>query len=452
MSNENNDLVIFEYKTFRARLRECARSLPVWAPTIRACIYIHKGEENLNKLVEALTGEEPPCGDLIADWHKISENVAKHSESIDALIQRLRARNLLTASEQPLVYLIDALNTLCLYTLGSHSFDMNPTEQNCMRKIGSTLRDQMKVWKEDSSFVARMKADPDLARIMGQDVHLEADTQMDQPEGLPDVYSKEIDLQNLQKTFREELNYIAKSDETDDIFRDVKKISNKIIPDIVAKLGSIGNERFRSDLDNHLEASKQDIKDFIYRSQSNMDKQIKAALDSLEEKFHEMLESDIRPQIQQVSPYLALFISAEHHLKEINEGLTDWHTRTAAFIEDFFQLPKDIRDSCESFREDLKCLDALKRHEQDQGIDPEEVKILKHLFGDNGTGVFARLNCKPEDLSIPENAEKIWERFSEIKKRCNRILIIRDEIDWISEHAATRLEHIDTYLMEKMNA
>ena len=461
MSNKNDDLVIFEYAAFEKRLYDYALSYHVWAPVIQACIDTHNGEKNLNKLVVALGDEEHPYGALITVWHDISENVARHNERIEALIERFRARNLLAASEQPLVYLLDALNTLHLYTSESPSFGMTPIEAECMEKIRSSLRDQMDDWKKDSSFVELMKENPDLARLMGQDVHLDADTQMDPPEGLPDVYSKEIDLQNLQKTFREELDCIAKSDETDDIFRDVKTISNEIIPDIVEKLGSIvGNERFRSDLENRLEASERDIEDFLYRAQSNIGKQITATLDTLEEKFQETLASEIRPQLQQVSPYLALFVSAERDLKDISEGLTDCHTRTEAFIAEFLQLPKDIKDSCESFREDSNCLDALKRRQQNQDIDPEEVKVLEHLFGANGTDVFARLNCKPEDLCISENVEKVgefaWEkidtRYNWQDKVIDKTDKTSDERVRIFKHATVRLQHIYAYLEEKMNA
>ena len=85
MSNENNDLVIFEYTTFEKRLYECAISSPAWAPVIHACIDKHKGEENLNKLVEGLTGEAYPQGDVITTWNEISDNVDKSNKRIDNL-------------------------------------------------------------------------------------------------------------------------------------------------------------------------------------------------------------------------------------------------------------------------------------------------------------------------------------------------------------------------------
>jgi hypothetical protein len=433
MSNENNDLVIFEYKAFEERLRECASSSPAWAPVIQACIDKHNGEDNLNKLVEGLTGEAYPQGDVIATWNEISENVDKSNESIDRLIQQFERRNLLDPSKQPLVSLIDALNTLILYSSGSQSSGMNHIEQNWMQKIRSTLADNMETWNKDSDFNQLMEQDPEFR---------------------PDTYHQEMNLQNLQKKFREELDYIATGNETDDIFRDAQKINNEIIPDIVQILSPIvGNERFHLDLKECLKNLEMHIGDFIVRAQSNIDKQIKAALDSLEVKFEETVQTEIRPQLQQVSPYLALFVSTEQALKEVREDIKDWQDRTEAFIGEFFQLPKDIKDSCERFREDFKCRDALEQYEQNGEINPEEVKVLKHLFGTYGTDVFSRLNCKPEDLRILENVEKVADASEEINKRYkwqNKAdYQFSDELVHIFEHATTRLEDIDNYLMEQ---
>ena len=293
-----------------------------------------------------------------------------------------------------------------------------------------------------------MEQDPDLARSMGKDA---------ESEFLPDTYQQEMNLQDLQKKFREELDYIARGNETDDIFRDAQKINNEIIPDIVQILSPIvGNERFHLDLKECLENLETRIENVIDRAQSNIDKQIKAALDSLEEKFQETLQSEIRPQLQQVSPYLALFVSTERALKAVREDIKDWQDRTEAFIGEFFQLPKDIKDSCERFREDFKCRDALKQYEQNGEINPEEVKALKHLFGTHGTDVFSRLNCKPEDLSISEKVEKVADASEEINKRYkwqNKADDQHsDELVHIFEHATTRLEDIDNYLMEQWHA
>ena len=293
-----------------------------------------------------------------------------------------------------------------------------------------------------------MEQDPDLARSMGKDA---------ESEFLPDTYQQEMNLQDLQKKFREELDYIARGNETDDIFRDAQKINNEIIPDIVQILSPIvGNERFHLDLKECLKNLETRIEDVIVRAQSNINKQIKAALDLLEEKFQEKLQSEIRPQLQQVSPYLALFVSTERDLKEVRENIKDWQNRTEAFIGEFFQLPKDIKDSCERFREDFKCRDALKKYEQNGEIDPEEVKVLKHLFGTHGTDVFSRLNCKSEDLRIPENVEKVADASEKIDKRYkwqNKAdYQLSDELVRIFEHAATRLEDINNYLMEQWHA
>ena len=142
--------------------------------------------------------------------------------------------------------------------------------------------------------------------------------------------------------------------------------------------------------------------------------------------------------------------------KKVREDIKDWQNRTEAFIGEFFQLPKDIKDSCERFREDFKCRDALKKYEQNGEINPEEVKALKHLFGTHGTDVFSRLNCKPEDLRIPENVEKVADASEEINKRYkwqNKADHQHsDELARIFEHAATRLEDIDNYLMEQLHA
>ena len=436
MSNENNDLVIFEYTTFEKRLYECAISSPAWAPVIHACIDKHKGEENLNKLVEGLTGEAYPQGDVITTWNEISDNVDKSNKRIDNLIQRFKRRNLLDPSKQPLVSLIDALYTLIQYSSGSQSSGMNHVEQNWMQKIRSTLDDNMETWNKDSDFNQLMKQDPEFR---------------------PDTYHQEMNLKNLQKKFREELDYIAKGDETDDIFRDAQKINNEIIPNIVQILSPIvGNERFHLDLKECLKNLETHIGDFINRAQSNIDKQIKAALDSLEVKFEETVQTEIRPQLQQVSPYLDLFVSTERDLKEVRENIKDWQNRTEAFIGEFFQLPKDIKDSCERFREDFKCLDALKKYEQNGEIDPEEAKALKHLFGTHGTDVFSRLNCKSEDLRIPENVEKVADASEKIDKRYkwqNKAdYQLSDELTRIFEHAVIRLEDITNYLMEQWHA
>jgi hypothetical protein len=299
-----------------------------------------------------------------------------------------------------------------------------------------------------------MKGNPDLVRLMAEDVHPDADTKTEQSEVPSEVYSQEITLQNLQKKFREELDYIATGNETDDIFRDAQKINNEIIPDIVQILSPIvGNERFHLDLKECLKNLEMHIGDFIVRAQSNIDKQIKAALDSLEVKFEETVQTEIRPQLQQVSPYLALFVSTGRDIKKVREDIKDWQDRTEAFIEEFFQLPKDIKDSCERFREDFKCRDALEQYEQNGEINPEEVKVLKHLFGTYGTDVFSRLNCKPEDLRILENVEKVADASEEINKRYkwqNKAdYQFSDELVHIFEHATTRLEDIDNYLMEQ---
>ena len=434
MLNENNDLVIFEYEAFEKRLYECARSAPALAGVIHACIDKHKGEENLKKLVEGLTSESQPYGGVIADLQKISKYVAKHREDTDSLIQQFRQKHLLDPSEQPLVHLIDAMNSLTQYGLSGYLFSGTSEEQEFMQTISSTLKNNIEELKKDRKFVQLMDKNPELARLMGQDVS--ADTNRQEMKPL---------TEQLQEKFREELDYIPKGDETDDIFRDIKKISNEIIPDIIKILGPIvGNERFRSDLNNYLKELEQHIEHFIFRAQSNIDKQIKTALDSLQEKFQERLENKILPQLQQISPSLGLFVSTEHALKGISKNIKDWQNGTEAFITEFVQLPKDIKDSCEHFREDFKCLDALEKWEQNdvlrEEIEAKEVEVLKHLFGANGTDVSARLNCESENvMEIEKHALEIDEKYIWQTRADDAV---SDELICIFKHAATRVKDI----------
>jgi hypothetical protein len=451
MSNENNDLVIFEYEAFEKRLKDCALSLPAWAPIIQACIDKYKGEENLNQLVEELTSEAHPQSTVIATWNETSKNVADHSESIDDLIRSFERRNLLSPSKQPLVYLLDALNTLILYSSSSLS-GMNLRERKGMQTIYSTLKTYME---------ELMKGNPDLVRLMAEDVHPDADTKTEQSEVPSEVYSQEITLQNLQKKFNEELAYIAKSDETDNIFRDVKKISNEIIPDLVKMLGPIvGSERFHSDRDTFLKELERGIEGFIFRAQSNINKQINSALESVREEFQDTLQLKIRPQLQLVSSHLALFVSTEQQLRKVREDMKDWQDRIEAFIGEFVQLPDDIKQSCENFCRDFECLAALKTYEQNGKIPSGEVETLKHLFGFQGTSVFKRLKLKSEDLSKSENAEEILDYGDEIRAEYQYRLdtlfahseTLGDHVlSDIFRHALDRLEHIEKDVMEEIH-
>ena len=447
MPDANNNLVIFEYKVFRKRLFECARSLPSWEPLISGYLNRYTEEKNLDKIVEGLTSESNPCRDAIAAWHKASENVEEQITSIDSLIREFEDKNLLNPTRQPIFYLMDALNTLIVYASSPNLYNVNTDDYDKILEIRKVLTDQHEKLREEY---------PALVDRVGGDVSADTDTKMEQSEGLLDTYSKEIDIGNLEKMFREELTYIAQNDKTDDIFRDVKEIGNEIVPDIVKTLGSIvGNHRFHSDLGESMKTLERRIEDFIFSAQSNIDTQIKAALDSLGENFKDRLESEIRPQFQAVSPYLALFVKAEQRLRQVAENMEDSRNRIDAFIGKFFRLPDDIEKSCENFREDFKCLAALKRCEQNAEFNSEEVEVLKHLFGANGTDIFSRLkDCESEDLRIPKNVEKVWNYLEEkIDKRYKwknkEPHLTPDELVPIFKHAATRLEHIYDNLMEK---
>lgn len=433
MSNENNELVIFEYSAFRERLRECASSLPTWTSTIHTLLDKHDGEKNLNKLVEGLTSDTHPS-EIIAAWNEISKNGAEHNKRIAAIIKDFEDRNVLNPSKKPLDYLLHALTTLYNYTSNPH-LDANRAESDKISSIRLALNSELEK--------AQSSAFPEVV----------FDDSTKQSEVFQDTHAQETNLQNLQKKFREELDYIAKGDETDNIFRDVKEIGDDIIPKIVGRLRTIvGNETFRKDLDKFRTQSEQDIDEFIYKAQSNIDKQIKATLDELEKGFQNMLESEIRLQFQQVAPYLGLFVSTEGKLKEVREDIENWQEQTEVFIAEFFQLPKDIQDSCERFREDFKCLETLEKYEQNPEIDSKEVETLKHLFGANGTNIFSRVNCEPEDLTIPENVEKIAihveEKIDNRYRWQNRAIFASStELIRIFEYATTRLKDIDNYLV-----
>lgn len=427
MSNKNNAPIIFEYEPFKERLCECASSHPTWTSTISMLLEEHSEEENLNKLVEGLIEDAHPYRKVIAEWEEISKNVATHN-GIDNLIRQFEDKGLLHPSKQPLGYLYGALLTLRSYALNPHLGE-NKAESNKISSIRSVLESGLE------------ETLPSAFENSFEDYKVSQDT-----------HAQEANLQELEKKFRDELDYIAKGDETDNIFRDVNKIGDKIIPQISKRLKTIvGNERFRKDLDKALKMSEQDIKEFTYKAQFNLDKQIKAVLDDLKEEFKTMLESEIRPQLQQVTPYLSLFVDTERHLKEIREDIKNWQKQTEKFIAETFQLPKDIQESCERFREDFRCLEILDKYEPNAEIDSEEVKTLKYLFGSHGTSVFARLNRKTKDLSIPRNVERIGKYVDEIDKRYkwqNKIEseTSDDRLIHTFRHADTRLEDIGNYL------
>lgn len=424
MSNENNDLVIFEYEAFRDRLYECARSLPTWTSTIHTLLDEHNGEENLNKLVESLTGDARPYGEVTAAWNETSQNVDTHNDSINSLIRQFQDKGFLNPSKQPLSYLYDALYTLHNYTSNLH-VDANAEEKN---KI-SSIR---------------------LALASGLEEVLPSADIMKASEVLQNTSTQEMNLQNLQKEFRDELDHIAKSAETDDIFQNINKIGDDIIPKIITKLGTIvGNERFRSELDASLKTLEQDIEASFTKAEANMDRQIKAALDELKKKLQNILESAIRPQLQQIAFHLDLFVYTAEDLKKVGEDIKNWQEQTEEFIAEFFQLPKDIQDSCERFREDFKCLEILEKNEQSAKINSKkEVEALKHLFGANGTNIFSRVNCKPEDLGIPENVEMVASHVEEIYRyQWEKTTSSSNELIRIFKHAAKRLEDINDYLI-----
>ena len=444
MPNAKDTLVIFEYKAFRKRLRECADSLPAWESVIRVCLNKYTREKNLDKIVESLAASHP-YSDAIAAWNKISQKAAADSRIIDLKIQEFKEKNLLIPTRQPVFYLMDVLNTLIMYTSSGHYFsDLNTDDYAKIQGIREAFKNHVE----------------ELTKKVGKDPNAspDTDTKVEQSERLPDIYSTARDIDNLREMFREELAYIAQSNNTDDIFRDVKEIGNEIIPDIVKTLGPIvGNQRFHSDLDASMKTLEARIEDFISSAQSNIDAQIKAALDALEENFKDRLESEIWPRLQTVSPYVTLFVSTEQVLREVSENLKAWQNRFEAFIAEFFQLPDDIQKSCENFRLDFQCRDALKKDEHNAEIDPEEAEVLKHLFGVNGTDVFARLNQTHVDLHKSDNRKKIIHHAIKIEEdytwETRPSDTFPDELNCIFKHAATRVTHIMSGLTkESINA
>ena len=437
MSNTKDPLVIFEYKTFKKRLRECADSLPAWESVIRVCLNKYTQEKNLEKIVEALAASHP-YSDAIAAWNEISQEAAANSKRIDSEIQAFKTKNLLIPTRQPVLYLMNALDTLMVYASSRHLYDVSTYDEAKISKIRDVLKDQReKLIEEDPALVDRIR----------EYTSTDTDTKAEPSEGVPAIYSEAREIDNLQQTFREELAYIARSDETDDIFRDVKEIGNEIIPDIVKTLGPIvGNERFHEDLEAALKTLEARIEAFISSAQSNINAQMKAARDVLEESFEDRLASGILPQLQAVSPYLTLFISTEQVLREVGENLEKWQNCFEQFIETYFQPPDDIQKSCENFRLDFQCLDALNACVQNGAIDTDEAEVLKRLFGGNGTDVFARLHQTRMDLRKPDNRKKIIHHAIKIQEdyawETRLSDTFPDELNCIFKHAATRVTHI----------
>lgn len=439
MSNENNDLVIFEYTAFRERLYECADSLPTWASTIHTLLE-ENNEETLNKLVEELKSDAPPFAKVITAWDETSEHVTKYNNDISQLIQTCEDRRMLVPSEQPSLYLIHAWDTLIATSM--RYMDMPGIDI-------SSIQSKLEKGREE---VQAELSDTDEQEAYAQKIE---ERNLQNLQNLQKKFCDEL-LKNLRKKLRAELNYIAKGDETDNIFREVNKIANDIKPKIVEGLRTIvGNERFLSDLRASMKTLEQDIEGFTFKAQSNINKQINALLDEVEEEFQNILQSEIYAQLQEAIPYMGLFGYTVGTLRKFTEDIKNWQEQTEDLIAESFRLPQDIQDSCERFLEDFKCLEALEKDEQSAEINAEEVEALKHLFGANGTDIFSRVNCKPEDLRIPKNVEKVGtyvdEEINDRYRWENKTIYASSDLIPIFKHAVIRLEDINNYLMEKIN-
>ena len=251
------------------------------------------------------------------------------------------------------------------------------------------------------------------------------------------------DIEPLQTMFHDELDFITKNSETDDIFRSVQEIGDEILSNIKMELTELAPITGDT-LDSTLEKSEEIIGEFVYESQRKIDEQITAAFETLKRTFDDKLVPKIKTEIQQISvPRLLGYNdpetlhAIESLLKDLNQDIKDLEDRLEKF-------PDDLKQSCESFREDFKCLNALDKHKQSEEFEDKEVETLQCLFGVNGTSVYARLHTNSEDLEeIAEHVYKIDQTYDWSVKSENQNL---DELENIFEHAVKRLEHIEDYI------
>ena len=93
--------MIFEYTAFTKRVYDWSRSLPSdWADAIGECLSKHKGEQNLEKLVEGVSQESHRYNNAINTWMEGSLNLVKYHQETDSLIQQLSSVHVPDSSDK----------------------------------------------------------------------------------------------------------------------------------------------------------------------------------------------------------------------------------------------------------------------------------------------------------------------------------------------------------------
>ena len=402
MSNKDNNLVIFEYTTFKKLIRDwvdkvekeltdclCilgkeAESTHIgshfmdWVSTMKRCLLKCKSGRDLPQLLEAIAQESHRYDSAIEGLEAVSTDLAEHSEDIASLIQLLQDEQMRSPDNAPV----------------KTDHDWN--------------------WLQNL--------------IMD-----EAPKQMD--------VNPEQSVENrLQKVFAKELDYIAKNEDTDAIFEDVERIGDKLITDIGKKLELVLSSQRIADV---RESLNQDIKKFVWDSQVNISEQMTTAFKDLQRIFNDKLVPEIKAELARVSIPLRLFDGIEGHLSSFATEIASRKDQVDSFLEKFQRLREDVEPSCESFRQDFECRELLKKCQHN--LEREELKVLQHLFGSNGTNVFQRVQFKSEDRKKVQ--DHIWDNIDKVydwQTRCKT----GGDLGYIFEHACNRLEHIYTDLEE----
>lgn len=410
MSNKDNNLVIFEYTTFKKmicnwvekvkeELSDCicilgkeSESTHIgshfmdWVSTMNGYLLKYESERDLPQLLEAIAQGSHRYDSAIDAFEAVSKDLAERSGDIAFLIQLLR-------DEQ-----------------------MRLTES-----LEERYKDMVKIDQEWNWF---------------QSIVLDEDPKQ------VDV-NPEQGLGNLQKMFGKELDYIAKNQDTDSIFEDVERIGDRLIADIGKKLEPILDSK---PIDDVRESLNQDIKKFVGDSQANISEQMTTTFESLQRIFNDKLVPEIKAELARVSIPLRLSDRIERHLSSFATEIDYWKDQIDRFLEKVQQFREDVEPSCESFRRDFECQDLLKKCQHN--LKTDELEDLQCLFGLNGTGVFTRVRFESENLKKVQ--EHAWDNIHETYDLKTRRKTPGD-LGSIFEHAYNRFEHIYADLEEKLD-
>ena len=407
-----------------------------WVDRMDQCLHDNAGEENLTELLDAIEKESTKNDVAFDVLRQTSKNLEKQNRKIDSLIQQY-TNKISISSEFEGVQL--NIVRMCELVIGyvdsiviSGDSEINPEILSKTKKILSLLTDMSE----------------ELTSIF---------------EKVPEQKHVEIEqkLINLDKMFGEELDYVRINSKTDEIFETVEEICSKFTIDIQEELSRLSNPDRVEQINQSL---NKNIDRFVNDSQSNISDQIDEVFELLKKTFNERLVANILAEFQQISTF--------YHLNKLQEeSIYSDYSETTKYLKLYRKVSEDqkhsinniieknrkyrdcIEKTCEGFRLDYACLADLNTCKDK--LQSEEVKVLRHLFGSNGTDVLSRLNYDKQDsqeVDYDKVGKYAWEEIDEIYDwRSRRSGETSERLQMIFEHAHNRLESIFTDIEGKLN-